>query len=282
MQIGLSTCGKTIDGALFQAYREAGITMMEISTNAAKYPEIDYSRLGTLSREQGITLWSFHLPFEPFEEIDLSRPELADYTLAYFETLIQKAAAIGIQVFVVHPSGEPIPEATRADRLACAKENLRKLADIGANYGAVIAVENLPRTCLGRDSSDMLELLSAHPALKACFDTNHLLAEPPEDFLRKIGKHLVTTHVSDYDFLNERHWLPGEGKLNWQSILSVLREVGYEGPWLYEISFTAPASIHRPRDLNCEDFAQNARELFSGDPLTVTGTPAEGLTGWRK
>ena len=282
MRIGLSTCSKKIDDALFRAYRDAGISIMEIAAAMEVYKSLDFDRLRDLSQQYGITLWSFHLPFSPFEQIDISRPELSAQTVDYYETLIQKASAIGIRYFIVHPSGEPIEEADRPARIACAKKSLAQLANIAAKYGAVIAVENLPRTCLGRDSSDMLELLSAHPALKACFDTNHLLGEDPMEFVQKVGKHFITMHVSDYDFLNERHWLPGEGKLDWQSLLAVLREVGYDGPWLYEISFTAPASIHRPRDLNCEDFAQNARELFSGDPLTVTGTPAEGLTGWRK
>lgn len=281
MQIGLSTCGKVMDEALFRAYRGAGISIMEISTAAGNYPEIDYTRLQSLSRQYGVTLWSFHLPFDPFEELDLSRPELADHTLAYFENLIRKAAAIGIRHFIVHPSGEPIAEADRPARLACAKESLRRLAEAAAKYNAVIVVENLPRTCLGRDSSDMLALLSAHPALKACFDTNHLLGEDPVEFIRKVGARFITTHVSDYDFLNERHWLPGEGKLQWQSILAALREAGYDGPWLYELNFTAPATILRPRDLQCRDFAQNAAELFSGNDPTVTGTPVEGLTAWK-
>ena len=281
MQIGLSTYGKVLDDALFRAYRDAGISMMEISTAAANYSRINYPRLEALSKEHGITLWSYHLPFSPFEELDLSRPELAEHTLEYFESLIQKAAAIGIRLFVAHPSGEPIAEQKRPLRLACAKESLAKLADIAARYDAVIAVENLPRTCLGRDSGDILELVSAHPALKVCFDTNHLLEEDPVAFIRRVGAHLITTHVSDYDFLNERHWLPGEGKLDWQSILAALSDAGYTGPWLYELGFAAPATITRPGELTCRDFAQNAGELFSAAPLTVTGTPKDGLTGWK-
>lgn len=282
MQIGLSTCGKEIDDALFRAYRDAGIPVMEVSGSLEMYKDLDYKQLSDLSRQYGITLWSLHLPFSPFEQIDISRPELSGQTVDYYEALIQKASAIGIRHFIVHPSGEPIQEADRPARLACAKDSLRRLADIAAVYGAVIAVENLPRTCLGRDSSDMLELLSAHPALKACFDTNHLLGEDPVAFIRKVGRHFVTTHVSDYDFLNERHWLPGEGKLDWQSILKALEEVGYHNPWLYEVGFTAPASISRPADLTCGDFTRNARELFSGDSLTVTGIPVKGLTGWKQ
>lgn len=281
MKIGLSTNGKTIDEALFQGYRDAGIDAMEISTTYDKYADLDYPQIEAWAKKYGITLWSFHLPFGPFEEIDLSRPDLWEKSLAYFETLIQKATAIGIRLFIVHPSGEPIAEEDRPARLHCAKRSLAELAEIAAAYDAVIAVENLPRTCLGRNSQEMLELVNAHPALRVCFDTNHLLGEDPVAFIQKVGKHFITLHVSDYDFLNERHWVPGEGKLDWQALLSALEAVGYNGPWLYEVSFTAPASITRPRDLNCEDFARNARELFAGESLTVLGKPVDGLTGWK-
>jgi signal peptidase I len=46
---------------------------------------------------------------------------------------------------------------------------------------------------------------------------------------------VVTTHVSDYDFIDERHLFPGEGKNNWQEILTALENAGYEGTWNYEI-----------------------------------------------
>lgn len=281
MKIGLSTNGKEICEALFREYRDAGIGAMEISTAYDKYAALDYGQIGAWAKEYGIILWSFHLPFGPFEEIDLSRPDLWEKSLAYFETLIQKATAIGIRFFIVHPSGEPITEEDRTARLHCAKRSLAELAEIAAAYGAVIAVENLPRTCLGRNSDDILELISAHPALKVCFDTNHLLGEDPVEFVQKVGKHFITMHVSDYDFLNERHWLPGEGKLDWQALLAALEAVGYSGPWLYEVSFTAPASIVRPRDLRCEDFVRNAQELFAEGSLTVSGKPVDGLTGWQ-
>lgn len=281
MKIGLSTNGKEICEALFREYRDAGIAYMEISTAYDKYADLDYTQIEAWAKEYGITLWSFHLPFGPFEEIDLSRPDLWEKSLAYFETLIQKATAIGIRFFIVHPSGEPITEEDRTARLHCAKRSLAELAEIAAVYGAVIAVENLPRTCLGRNSDDILELISAHPALKVCFDSNHLLGEDPVEFVQKVGKHFITMHVSDYDFLNERHWLPGEGKLDWQALLAALEAVGYSGPWLYEVSFTAPASIVRPRDLRCEDFVRNAQELFAEGSLTVSGKPVDGLTGWQ-
>ena len=184
------------------------------------------------------------------------------------ETLIEKGLAVGISHYVVHPSGEPIHGADRAKRLECSKGALRRLAEFAEERGAVICVENLPRTCLGRDSSEILELISVHPALRVCFDTNHLLKEPFVDFVRALRDQIVTLHVSDYDFVDEKHWLPGEGLVDWSLLYRTLGEIGYDGPWLYELGFHND-KISRSRDLVCGDFSQNAKEIFEGRPLTT-------------
>jgi sugar phosphate isomerase/epimerase len=143
-----------------------------------------------------------------------------------------------------------------------------------------VAVEDLPRTCLGRNSDEILELIGAHDALRVCFDTNHLLGENPVDFICKLKGKIITTHVSDYDFINERHWLPGEGDLDWNAIFGALREIGYDGAWLYELGFACPKSILRPRALTCEDIARNARELFDGKNPTVISERIPNIGMW--
>ena len=87
-------------------------------------------------------------------------------------------------------------------------------------------------------------------------------------------------HVSDYDFINERHWLPGEGLLDWQSVLAAIKEIGYKGSWLYEINLEAPWTINRPRALTYQDFYNNAMELFEGKELTKISTPVNDLKAW--
>ena len=279
--IGLSSCGKELEEKLFADYKEAGITHMELSADAEILEELDFDKVKALADKHGIVLWSMHIPFSPFFFLDPSDPEKQEVTLAYFRWCIRKGAGIGIRNFVVHPSAEPIDETDRAQRLETAKQSFAALAEYAKQFEAVIAVENLPRTCLGRDSRDIVELLSAHPDLRCCYDTNHLLSENAADFIRAVGDKIITTHVSDYDFLNERHWLPGEGKVNWQEIISALREVGFKGPWLYELGFHAPSSVTRERCLTCADFARNANELLAGKAPTVIGTPVEGLKAWR-
>jgi sugar phosphate isomerase/epimerase len=69
-----------------------------------------------------------------------------------------------------------------------------------------------------------------------CLDPNHLLGESHSALINALAGKIVTTHISDYDFLEERHWMPGEGKIDWPRLVAALKEVGYSGPFLYEIS----------------------------------------------
>ncbi len=260
-KLGLSTCSKIVDENLFKSYSEAGITAMEISMNSEAYDSFDYENALRLSQKYGIELWSFHLPFMPFSVLDISAPSLKDYTVSYFKSLIEKASAIGIKRFIIHSSGEPVFE--REARMNFAKESLKELADFAEKFGGIICVEDLPRTCLGRDSDEILELISAHDSLKVCLDTNHLLSENLSDFIEKVGDKIITTHISDYDFVDEKHWLPFEGKIDWEKVVSSLQKINYDGVWLYEIGFKAPRSMPREKDLTCEDFRKNAEIIFN-------------------
>lgn len=279
-RIGLSSCGKPLNEETFEAYRKNGITEMEVSPGMEEYAGLDYKNIQILSKEFGINLWSFHLPFGPFETLDISRPELCESSIEYLSELIKKAADIGIDKYIIHASGEPIEETERVVRMECAKESLARLAEVAKKEGGVMAVEDLPRTCLGRSSDDILELISAHSDLRVCFDTNHLLSENPVDFIHKIGDKIITTHVSDYDFINERHWLPGEGKIDWPALMKALRDVKYNEVWLYEIGYESPYSILPDRPLTCEDFALNAKELFAGEEPTVFRRIKPNLGMW--
>ena len=265
-KLALSSCGKEIGDELFKSYRAAGIKAIEISVDKEECDKFDFTAALNLSQKYGIELWSFHLPFCPFSEIDISISELKAHTVEYFKSLIKKGADVGIKTFVIHPSGEPIKDSDRKLRLETAKESLKELAQFAKKLGVIIAVEDLPRTCLGRNSDEILELLSADDSLRVCLDTNHLLSESLPHFIKAVGKKIITTHVSDYDFVDEKHWLPFEGKIDWAETVNSLENIGYNGVWLYELGFTAPKTMPRERNLTCEDFRANAEKIL-GDKL---------------
>lgn len=274
-KIGLSTNGNRVGRGLLEQYQRAGISAIEISGGEREFLSQDPQMMRTLAADHGVDLWSFHLPFVPFDAIDISMPALAKATVDKHAEIIKRAVEFGIKVFVIHPSGEPI-RTKREERIACAKEHLSKLAEIAEAQGAVIAVEDIPRTCLCNTADETLEIVGADDRLRVCFDTNHLIhGDMPADFVRRAGDKIVTLHVSDYDYQNERHWLPGEGKTDWNELLKALGEVGYHGPWMYEISMQCPPTLVRDRDLTPEDFVRNANEVFAGNGFTTFSKPVE-------
>lgn len=269
-----SCCTNQLDESLFASLSEHGIHAMEISLPTELYAKIPWKECESWSKATDVELWSIHLPFYPFEALNpaSSSRDVRKKTVDTFTELMQRAASIGVKVAVVHPSGEPIAAEARTEAMKCSKDTCAQLAEIGARCGMTVALEDLPRSCFGRDSSEMLQLLSADERLRSCFDTNHLLSESPLDYIRAIGSKIVTMHCSDYDGKNERHWLPGEGILPWQEMLSVLCAVGYSGPFLYEVNLTTPNTISR-RDLTFADFRDNYDQLMRGEIPSAIGRP---------
>jgi sugar phosphate isomerase/epimerase len=134
---------------------------------------------------------------------------------------------------------------------------LKILAEKAHSLGIRLAVEDLPRTCLGNCSDDILYLLEGNPLLNVCFDTNHLLKQDNVEFIKAVGNRIITLHVSDYDFIDERHQLPGEGKNNWNAIINELEKVNYSGPFLYEVSSKASPNHRTGPELKPKDLREN-------------------------
>ena len=184
MKIGLST-HHVLNESVYKNMNNNNIDLIEMSLGNKLSRETDYKEVKKMADNYGVTLWSFHLPFMPFEELDISKPELKEKTVSYLKELIDRVTDIGVDKFVVHSSGEPVGDNERVERIKCAKDSLFTLSEFAKERGAFIAVEDLPRSCLGRNSDEILELISAHDSLRVCLDTNHLLSENIIDFIKK-------------------------------------------------------------------------------------------------
>ncbi len=274
-KFGMSVGNVTAEN--FAAMAEGKVDVIEVSTTDDAYDALDWRSVRANSNEYGVGLWSIHLPFwSKTRKIDIAHMDAQTRrdTNAYLAELIKKAGDIGIPVAVIHPGLEPTADNERETRLNYSAESLAELAEVCAQSGMTLAVEDLPRTCLGNHSDDFKILLSGDERVRIVFDTNHLLIQKNVDFIRVLGEKIITLHVSDYDFLNERHWLPYEGKNHWVDIVTELEKVGYEGPWLYELGLKAPKTINR-RDLTYADFRANYEACVNKRPAEILGTPNE-------
>ena len=229
---------------LLPEYAAAGFEVVEISM-----PDLPLDALRDfgfaalkLLKDSGMTLWTVHLPFG--RELDISEPDETK-RLAAVDSLgkvIDLARELGAQALVVHGSSEPNPDAERAVRMAACAESLKALQ---AKAGSMkLAVENLPRTCIGRTGVEIAELSGSCAGV--CFDVNHLLIESHEVFMKNAAPHVITTHLSDYDGIDERHWLPGMGVVPWKQVHDTLLSVGYEGPFLFELGCDKDGEPYKP------------------------------------
>jgi protein FrlC len=84
--------------------------------------------------------------------------------------------------------------------------------------------------------------------VKVMFDTFHALyrSEVSADYVRAMGKDLVHVHAAD---VNRRP--PGDGVVDWHSLLRILKETNFDGYITMEIGFNS-------RSVEPDKFAQRA------------------------
>ena len=274
LKIGKSLRYNLLSEENFMLMAKSGIECIEIVTLHNEINMLDFAKVKTLSDKYSVELWSLHLPFANEKQLDASSLDesIRKATLKEWCKYIEKGAEIGIKTFVLHPScGAKAYDELRPKRIKSTQKTLKALADFAEQKGVIIAVENLPRSALSNTIESLAEIVSIDNRLKICFDTNHLLTQNNLDFIEFFGNKIHTIHISDYDKKDEKHWLPGEGINNWQAIYHSLLENGYNGPWMYEVSFEPSPNwfIERPRALNFNDFADNANQIFKNKPFKL-------------
>lgn len=236
-----------------QRLHDAGIDAIEVTlSDMTKLPaSARAGKCGQIvdnARKAGVEIWSVHIPFGKTWDISLTNPQMREKALANNREALELCKLLGPKKAVIHASAEPIPDVERSARLAAAKQALQELTPEFAAAGIQLALEDLPRTCLGNTSAEILWLIDGIGGLGVCFDTNHLLKESSEDFARAVGPHIVTLHVSDYDGKDERHWMAGDGIIHWPAVAQALTDARYGGPFLYETSKHKSGSPVQPKE----------------------------------
>ena len=199
----------------------------------------------------GLKINAVHLSFgwrwDPSELDEKKRRKIVEKIVKTIKT-VDHCKPFG---YVLHGSFEPIADKKREEKKQAL---LRSLPEICAATERFVCLEILPRTCLLNTSAEASEILEKANIsnLKLCLDTNHFLREKTEDAVLALGKNVVTLHVSDHDYLNERHWLPGKGKIDWNATLAALEKTGYKGVFNYEVDRVTPKII-----------SENYQKLFS-------------------
>lgn len=238
--MGLSV-SLTMSAEKLQQVKEAGFDYVEVTLNSQRKTS-DAERLAAIERFRadaqriGLTVWSIHLPFGRDWDISSTDESLREQCVSSIAWFIDAVQILQPQKLVLHPSAEPIADSVRVARIACSVRSIDRLTAIADKIGAQLLIEELPRTCLCNNSLEMRAFMEQlPPQVGVCFDTNHLLQESPQDFVKNIGSRITSLHVSDYDGIDERHWLMGRGIIAWPEVVAAIVAAGYEGVFLFEV-----------------------------------------------
>lgn len=234
----IGTSCNTANPADLKKIKEAGMNCIELTWYSHDLFDPSVKKLlGENVRaagDMGIEVWSAHIPFgthwDPSSTDSRIREEVIRNASGVFDVLREW----GIRRAVFHPSWEPIMPEEREQRLALSRETLQALGRRAAESGIRLAVECLPRTCIGNRASEIETLVGDNPGLGICCDVNHLFKETPQQFIGLVGSSIITTHISDNDGIDEKHWLPGEGVIQWREVIDALAGAGYDGAFMFE------------------------------------------------
>lgn len=198
----------------------------------------EYRRIGDLITCAGLTVWSVHAPFGAAADLgspdELKRRE----AVSQVRRACEVAADLKANCLVIHAGNAGDDEQERRLRRRQSLRSLNCLLKLACRLDVRLAVEfmaaNKPRLC--NESAEMQEVLSlCDGSPGVCLDTNHAnLAEDLTDVTRTLGDLIATVHLSDNDGQQEMHLTPGEGVINWPGFMTVLDEICYEGPLMYE------------------------------------------------
>lgn len=245
--IALST-GCFYDSPIFDvldAIRAGGFREIEVCS----FPKhLDYHqpasvmRAGERMRELGLWPVSFHAPFADRIDITSLDERIREGAVQELIRACEAAALMGCEHVVLHPGpereGRP-PENEFLIHMHHASASLNRVASRCCELGIKLLLENMLPHLLFGHVRDMLYLLGEISTCNvgACLDTGHAhLAGEMNMVIQKLSGHLNLIHVNDNRGDRDAHLAPGEGDIDWPSVVRELRRNSFHGVLVLELS----------------------------------------------
>jgi len=227
----------------------AGYTNVEIwgdKTHLDPRISPDIPLLKDLLNRLHLKVHSLHAPFSDVAISSLDEEE-RENSLELIKKSMEFCTEVEGGIVIIHPCSTEMLGDAQSYRTVKnkAEDSLFSLTTFAEKLGIRLAVENLPNIGgwrFGTDVSELSQLVSKanNPHLGLCLDIGHVFVGRKNVSLSKAifacGKDLIALHIQDTDGKKDRHWLPGEGIINWAQFLKDLILIGYQGALTLEIS----------------------------------------------
>lgn len=223
-------------------FRNMEITMLPFVVES---PEALLSRSLTrqLLKEGAIRSASIHLPF--YGNDLLWDPSVLDEeqrkgVVARIVGLIRDNTDIMAPMATLHASLEP-PMEEHPRRIDQVCRSIEELIPLAEELDFSINVEYLPRNCIGNSAEELRAIVSRFDArhVGICFDVNHVMNRNREtpDMIAALAPRIRSFHISDYDGVDELHWIPGQGIQDWCAIIRQIKSMDHDVLLILETTF---------------------------------------------
>lgn len=218
-----------------------------------------------LAEQAGIVISQIHGPwrYPPRDGTPEERAERKEK----MEKCFRAAKLLKCKYVVIHPI---MPFGTKVDPdpegfFQMNVDFFRALIPAAKENGVTICIENMPMSRLAiSPPAETLRLIEAvdDPNVGFCLDTGHSIVRgvQPGEAVRMGAKYLRVLHVHDSDGVQDRHWYPGTGAVDWDDFTAALKGVGFAGVLSMETrpGEGLPEDAHRQED---QKIAAIARKL---------------------
>lgn len=214
-----------------------GYDSIEIMGEPARY---NTSEVRKLLDKYNVECWGSVTMMFPGRDLIFDDRYVRIGTITYMKDCIRFIKKLGGQFFCVVPStvGKIKPMASPAEEWRWAVDGLREVAKFAEDNGVRIGIEPLNRFetyFINRHDQALLLAEEVGHGVGVTLDAFHINIEEtdPLTAIRRTGDKLYDFHVAD----NNRK-PAGQGSYNWKKILSVLKEVNYQGRLTAEFVLT--------------------------------------------
>jgi sugar phosphate isomerase/epimerase len=203
-------------------------------------PCIKKDHMPNIVRDSGLVLENIHIPYDNCDYLWSEHKPSRDAIVNNYIIWLNDCAKYNIPIMVMHITDSlnlPCPNQYGMDSIS-------RLIKVAEDLGVVIAIENT-----GREdyiSFVLSEIQSKN--LGFCYDSshNHIYSKNDLTLLEQFANCIVTTHLSDNDGNKDRHWLPGEGIIDWNKLTNAFPNL-YNGYLTLEVYPTEQQLMQTPK-----------------------------------
>ena len=262
-----------------ETIRGSGFSMIEVVFSP---PHLDYKDPGRVQEAAaridalGLEAYSFHAPFA--DDIDISSPDAArrEHALDAILRAVDAATLLGVHYFVIHPGPENTEIPSREERLLRIEHVcgiLDRVAARCSEVGIQCVLENkLPHLMFGQ-SADLLWILASLKGNRvgACLDTGHAhLAGDLYPLVYKMAPYLRLLHVHDNKGHGDDHLPPGDGRIDWTTLLKELASISFNGALILELAGGSSPDIVMARARRARTYLRQRARRIALSPLHLT------------